>query len=100
MKIDTSTYATVISETDYKNYFKNCNLIKIEQKLKTYDGKIFKNKEPTLECFILPLHIINTRKNEINNLNIKNIANELILKFKDLFSDIPGCYNKSKTNLF
>lgn len=40
MEVDTGTYATVISELCYINSFKNCKIVKIEHKLKTYDGKI------------------------------------------------------------
>lgn len=79
----------------------------------------FRNKQCVLECFVLPgagpllmgrqwlaafkawpLKFDENFKNEVNKLKFENVAEQLKNKYKELFSDSPGLYNKSKTKIY
>ena len=79
----------------------------------------FKGKTCVLDCYILPglgpgllgrkwlaafgvwpLKLNENSTHDFNNLKIENIAAKIEAKFKDLFSDSPGVYNKSKSKLY
>ncbi|EFN87973.1 hypothetical protein EAI_00158, partial [Harpegnathos saltator] len=132
LEIDTGTFATVISEKIFNDYFKNFKLEKTNQTLKSYDGKTlepfgkmsnltveFNNKTRILECFVLPgagpgligrqwlrqfnawpLILLRATRNEVNKLDTENWSNYFEKKYKELFSDTPGLYNKSKSKMY
>lgn len=79
----------------------------------------FNDKTRVLECFMLPgsgpglmgrqwltrfnawpLILPSEKVNEVNKLDTENVKNYFAEKYKELFSDTPGLYNKSKTKLY
>lgn len=87
-------------------------------KLTNLQTKLMNNK-CVLDCYVLPgegpaligrewlakfnlwpLRLNCQNINNVYNLNIENVVNSLRKKFPKLFSDTPGCYNRSLSKIY
>ena len=129
-EIDTGTFATVISEKIYIDFFKGLYITKTSKDLRAYGGQAlvllgellnlkvtFRNVNKILKCFVLPgtgpplmgrewltqfgalpLIIPKSDTNDINRI-AENLRDYLTQEYQILFSDTPGLYNESKTQI-
>ena len=125
-EIDTGTYAVVISEWVYNEYFSDFHILKTNKDLRTYCGQlqvpigelvdltaIFNKTKKIVKCFVLPgtgPALIGRRwlkefgawpltiPHLINKLD-SDLHDYITKEYEILFDNTPGMYNKSTTKI-